>query len=270
LSSHYNPKNANPLSTSLQSVQEACKAHSIFVLARLGYKMKKLWLYRILALILIGILASLGYWQLSRAKQKEILLQSFEKRTAEAPLPTSVLQQKESSDLRFYRTTLSGTFDNKHTFLLDNKTDHGKVGYEVYTSFKANGLATAILVDRGFVPIGKSRKELPSIKPIIGNVSILGMLNLPPNYVAFGQMQESSHLTSPLRIQFVSLSELSTLLGETFFPYILTITPEDPAAYHIQWQNFITMPPERHRGYAVQWFALALTLLILCVALNMS
>lgn len=226
----------------------------------------KNWKLAILAIVCIGILTSLGCWQWSRAHTKEILLKSFTERTEQAPLLTSSLDTKEK-DLRFYRAQLSGHFDNDHTLLLDNKIHEGKVGYEVYTPFIADGLSNPILIDRGFIPIGKSRKELPSIRDIPGNTTITGMLNLPPTYVSLGKMTDSSTITWPLRVEYIHLSEVTPLLQHSLYPYLLILTPKDPAAYDVTWQ-IVIMPPERHMGYAVQWFALALTLLVIFVALN--
>lgn len=226
------------------------------------FKIKN-WKLVLLALVLIVIFARLGMWQLSRAHEKKVLLKSFAVRTSQAPLLT--LSQTE--DLRFYRAQLRGTFDNDHTLLLDNKINEGKIGYEVYTPFKAGSLDKPVLIDRGFVPLGQSRKTLPSIKKIHGTVTISGMLNVPPAYFSFGKINDSALPVWPLRIEYLNLSELAKFLGHDLCPYVLSINPDDAAAYKIKWQA-VTMGPEKHLAYAVQWFALALTLLVLSLALN--
>lgn len=236
----------------------------------------KNWKLAILAVICIGILSSLGCWQWSRANTKKILLKSFAERTEHAPLSVEQLKalgsavkprDDRNSDLRFYRAKLIGHFDNTHTFLLDNKIHEGKIGYEVYTPFIAAGLTKPILIDRGFIPIGKSRRELPLIRNIIGNTTIEGILNLPPTYVSLGKMTDSSTIIWPLRVEYINLREMAPILQNSLYPYLLILNPKDPAAYDVTWQ-IVIMPPERHMGYAVQWFALALTLLVIFVALN--
>jgi len=225
----------------------------------------KNWKLALLALLFFILFTSLGTWQVLRAQQKKVLLQQLAERRLHAPLTANVLTP--SGDWRFHQATLSGHFDNTHTLLLDNKTFHGRVGYEVYTPFYAQGLVTPILVDRGFVPLGNSRKQLPAIKAIAGKVTIMGLLNTPPTYVALGQMQDAARLSWPLRVEFINLKQLTTLLDTPLFPYLFTLDPKDPAAYPLEWQA-VTMGPERHIGYALQWFALALTLLILFFVLN--
>jgi surfeit locus 1 family protein len=225
----------------------------------------KNWKLAILALLFFCLFIALGNWQLQRAHQKKLLLKSFNQRTERIPLTAQDLTT--NTDLRFFRVSLTGHFDNQHTFLLDNKTFHGKVGYEVYTPFIAHGLKTPLLVDRGFIQHAGSRSVLPIIKPVSGTILLTGLINLPPTYHALGSIQESENVQWPMRIEFISLPELSKLLGRTLFSYVLVLEPHHAAAYDIEWQVVI-MGPEKHVGYAIQWFAFALTLLILFAALN--
>lgn len=224
----------------------------------------KNWKLLCLSILFISFLASLGFWQLSRANQKKVLLTSFAERKTHIPL--NAFQLMQTNDPRFYQVTLNGKFDNQHTLLLDNKIFQGKVGYEIYTPFKASGMKDWILVDRGFIPMGATRNQLPNITSIHDDVTITGLINAAPRYASFGKMTDNKEITWPLRIEYVQFSELSHLIGHHYYPYILILKPEN-ADYPIEWQ-IVTMPPERHLGYAVQWFALALTLLILSVALN--
>jgi cytochrome oxidase assembly protein ShyY1 len=214
------------------------------------------WKLALLALILMIFFISMGRWQLSRAEEKENLLKMYAARTKHAPLSAGTLAQ--TSDPRFFRAELRGEFDNQHTILLDNKIHDGKVGYEVYTLFKADGLSTAILVDRGFIPIGSSRSLLPAVRAITGKTTLTGMLNLPPGYVKLGKPADARDPLLPARVEYIQLTQLSTVFGQPLYPYVLTLNPG----------QIINMNPEKHRGYAVQWFAFAFTLLILFAALN--
>jgi surfeit locus 1 family protein len=221
--------------------------------------------WAILAFVFIAFFLRLGFWQLDRAQQKTALLDAFQHRMHQPALKTSAL--RSVADARFYRVQLEGSFDIEHSFLLDNKISHGKIGYEVYTPFKVKGLEAAILVDRGWVPLGETRAKLPNLPLFTENHLLSGILNLPPTYVALGEIKESKEIAWPLRIEFIELQKLSTLLNYQLFPYVVQLDPQDPAAFSIEW-HMVTMSPEKHRGYAVQWFALALTLLILFIALN--
>ncbi|HVE44325.1 MAG TPA: SURF1 family protein [Gammaproteobacteria bacterium] len=229
------------------------------------YKVKN-WKLMFLGVLCICGFMKLGYWQLARAQEKEILLANFAKRT-EAP-PLNVQTLNNISEKRYYRITLTGRFDNQHILLLDNKTFHSQVGYEIYTLFYATGISTPILIDRGFIPIGISRQQLPTLRPITNPVTLTGLLDLPPTYFTLGHTHESFPLHWPLRVAFIDLPQLTTTLHTPLFPYILRIDPKNPAAYPLEWQQVTTVSSVRHRAYALQWFAFALTLLILCIVLN--
>jgi surfeit locus 1 family protein len=215
---------------------------------------------------LFCLLIYLGCWQVRRGQEKKILLNQYQERTLQDPLSFKDLHGiATQKDLRFYRIKLQGIFDNAHTFLLDNKTFHGQVGYEIYTPFQIKQLKIAILVDRGFVPLGGSRHILPLIRSIEGEKTILGMLNCFPRYVIL--KKDSDTLSWPLRVQFIDINTARQTLKYPFLPYVLNLDKESPFSYPIEWQ-IVTMQPERHFGYALQWFALAITLLILFVTFN--
>lgn len=224
------------------------------------------WKLAILALVLMIFFIKMGMWQLARAHEKENLMKMYTQRTEQAPLNASIF--KRTNDWRFFKAELTGEFDNQHTVLLDNKILDGKIGYEVYTPFKADGLSDVVLVDRGFIPMGDAgRSSLPPIRALTGKTTITGMLNLPPGYVNLSKPADARDPALPSRVEYIQLKQLSATLGQPLFPYVLSITPEHPAAYTVKWQ-IINMNPEKHRGYALQWFAFAFTLLILFAALN--
>lgn len=217
----------------------------------------KNWKLAFLALISITFLTSLGFWQIKRGLEKKSLIASYRERAEHKPLFAKDIQPNQ--DLRFYAIHLTGEFDHQHTFLLDNKTFKGQAGYEIYTPFKADHLSKPILIDRGWLPIGANREQLPTVQTPIGQTTVSGTLNLPPRYVAFGSIYETP-MKWPLRIEFVNIAELAAVLNYPLQPYVVQLNTPDAGV--------VLMTPERHWGYAVQWFALAITLLILFAVLN--
>ena len=230
-------------------------------------RIKSPWL-AVLSLIFIIIFISLGFWQLSRANTKAEMLYSFQQRTQLPPASAAEISGI-IKDWRYYQVKLEGTFDDAHSILLDNKIFNSRVGYEVYTPFTAKGMSQIILVDRGFVPMGANRATLPAIpKTASGVVTIHGMLNNPPLYQAFGGMSDNGKIQWPLRVEYISLPQIFKALDiNSFYPYIVSLGPASPGALQVKWQ-VTTVDPAKNKGYAVQWFALALTLLIISVALN--
>lgn len=226
------------------------------------------WKFTVFVFLWICLFVALGYWQLSRAKQKNDLIQQVERRLSLLPLTETNLAGTGQKDLRFYPVALHGKFEGQHTILLDNKTWHGQVGYEVYVPFVPQGTNYTLLVDRGFVQRGPSRQHLPNLPLADDTVLVTGRFDRPPAYFSFGDINEPGPLQWPLRVQFIHLGQLATLLGRPLFPYVVTISPGHPAACMIGPQGVAKIGPARHKAYALQWFALAFSLLILLVVLN--
>lgn len=225
----------------------------------------KHWRLNLLGLVLSGCFLALSYWQYERAQAKAALLSLFQMRKNADPLTNQSVENKQ--DLLFYRTTLLGTFDHAHTFLLDNRTYQGKIGYEIYTPFRLKNSQKIILIDRGFIPLsGKNRAAKPTVTfPAVTHIT--GLLSHPPRHYTKGHMINDDALKPLIRIEYIDLTQLSSLLQHQLSPFIVQLSPTDPAAYPITWRES-TVSKEKHLAYALQWFALSLTLLVLLVALN--
>jgi len=56
-------------------------------------------------------------------------------------------------------------------------------------------------------------------------------------------------------------------------PRIVLLDPSEPDGYEREWSaryNFSEFGPERHTAYAVQWFGMALALLVIYVVVNLK
>jgi len=137
------------------------------------------WKLALLSLVLILILISLGFWQLSRAHEKASLLKNFQARGSMPPASAKDLSVLR--DWRFYQLKVEGKFDEAHTFLLDNKIFNGKVGYEVYTPFKAKGVDVAILVDRGLIAADWAKRFPNNSAPFYSTIVYLTRKGNPKN-----------------------------------------------------------------------------------------
>ena len=63
-------------------------------------------------------------------------------------------------------------------------------------------------------------------------------------------------------IQSLDIEQMSAILGEATLPYTVRLEPGAPGLEQINWQP-VTLSPETHRAYAVQWFFMAVVLVIL-------
>jgi surfeit locus 1 family protein len=61
------------------------------------------------------------------------------------------------------------------------------------------------------------------------------------------------------------MARIQAQLGGSLLPFVLRLSPASEQGYTREWQLRTGLTPERHLGYAVQWFALAAALLTLCI-----
>jgi surfeit locus 1 family protein len=220
----------------------------------------------LLTIVLIAFLISLGRWQLRRADEKQVLFDSFAAGT-DATLPISL----ETPPVRRYQhIEASGHYDETRQVLIDNMVNAERAGYFVITPFALTG-GGWVLVNRGWVPLGASRAERPAI-PVAGDTRRLrGRAdNMPSPGI---QMGTKAALAPPYPVVagFPSHREIAQLLRESSWTSaadLVLLDSGEPDGYVRNW-SAPGFPPLRHIAYAVQWFALALTLLVIYVVTNL-
>ena len=220
----------------------------------------------LLAIVLIALLISLGRWQLRRADEKRVLFESF----AAGTDATQTIDLQTPPVRRYQHVGASGHYDPTRQILIDNMVNAERAGYFVITPFALAG-GGWVLVNRGWVPLGASRAERPAI-PVSSDVrQVRGRAdNMPSPGI---QMGTKAVLAPPYPVvaAFPSRSEIARLLGESSWTSatdLVLLDPGEPDGYVRDWSP-PGFPPMRHIGYAVQWFALALTLFILWVVTNL-
>lgn len=220
--------------------------------------MNFLWL--ILTVLVFSALVKLGFWQNSRALEKELRLARIEQLKSQNPLSLKQINLlAENENINDMPVAIDGIFDEKIIFLLDNQANKGRLGYRAYQVLMTE--QTAVLVNLGWVQGSVNRQELPKIKLLSGKHNIYGNVRL----IEVGiQLQEQvfSGEQWPLRIQQVELDKFSTLINRQLLPYVIYLDKNEKIGFVKNWQP-IVMPPEKHRAYAFQWFSLALAWLIL-------
>lgn len=220
----------------------------------------------IITLVLLPGMIWLGYWQLERAAWKQQLVDAHQ---ASSRLAADSLEwMLDSGTLSEYRpAAVSGHYDLGHQLLLDNKTYHGHAGYHVLTPLRLKDRA-AVLVNRGWVPLGESRSVLPELPGPAEKVMVEGVLKLPPERLFRLDSAEETHQGWPQVVQQIELEQLEKRLGYPLLPVLLLLDSEDAHGFVRDWQPVYDVPPDKHRAYAMQWFTLALVLLLIYTGVN--
>jgi len=221
------------------------------------------WLAAVL--VIIGF-CQLGRWQLHRMQEKQALLDQQPPARAQS-MP---LADAQAAPPRLRWVDDQGRF-LPGTVLLDNQTRDGRAGIKVYQPF-ASDSGARVLVDLGWLPMPADR-TVPTIIPREGAAHVAGLLAPPPaTGIALGPAltrtaQPGVWLANrmPPAEVAVALGLPSTGLGSP----VLRLDPALPGGYARDLELLPnTLPPSRHLGYAVQWFGLALTVLIVALVLE--
>ncbi len=124
----------------------------------------------------LGILLALGTWQMDRMEWKRALIAERSQRLSAPPLslPATIAQPVA---LEFRRVQASGRYLNERELYLGNRPRRGQPGYHVVTPLqRADG--SAVLVDRGWVPLDRKLPESRADGQIDGTTTVQGIARL--------------------------------------------------------------------------------------------
>lgn len=221
------------------------------------------WLWFVITLLVFSALIKLGLWQSERAQEKELRLTQIDALLGKVhqPLDRVLKQLATNEELNDQPVILNGKFDSEVLILRDNQTFNGQLGYRVYQLFYHQNLP--LLINLGWVAGSKQRDILPDIEPIAGEYQLKGNIRIIEQGIVLAE-QEYSQIEHPLRVQQIEVEKLSRLFSKQLLPFAVYLDKNEAIGYKKNWQP-IVMPPEKHRGYAFQWFSLATAWLVLMV-----
>ncbi len=218
----------------------------------------------VLSLCLFPLLCLLGFWQLDRADQKQMILDQYSANQQAAPAVAADLVG--ANNLQYRSAWLRGALDGSRRIILDNRVKNGRPGYEVLEAMTIAGLEQKVLVNRGWVPASLDRNTLPQIKAVEGVIQLRGGF-----YQTLGGYRLDDGISRvaqwPARVGWISAARAEELYGDAFFPYQLRLDQDSPGALQTGWPT-VSVQPAKHTGYAVQWFVMAFVLVIMTVVAN--
>lgn len=214
----------------------------------------------LLTIALIVMLVSLGRWQLHRAAEKRVLYDSF----AAGSDTVRAVDGQTPKVPRYSQVEATGHYDDSRQVLIDNMVNAERAGYFVITPFALEG-GGWLLVNRGWVPLGRSRADRPVIPVNCDARRIRGRAdNMPSPGIRLGNPAPLAP-PYPVVANFPTREEIARLLEEPRWAAaadLLLLDASEPDGYVRNWSP-PGFPPLRHVGYAVQWFGLALALAVI-------
>jgi surfeit locus 1 family protein len=204
----------------------------------------------------------LGLWQLDRAEEKRASIAAFAGGAEQSRRVSGELDGLA----RYQSVELAGRYDAHHQILLDNMPSaRGQPGYYVLTALQSEA-GGWVLVNRGWVPAGMTRTQLPDIA-VDGRLRLVrGQLDeVPRPGIRLGSAHSAAPASSgnwPKVLNFPTQAELAAVLQRPLASSLLLLDPAQSDGYQRAWQARFGFGPERHLAYAVLWFGLLAAILV--------
>lgn len=210
--------------------------------------------------VLAILFAGLGMWQTKRAAEKSDLEQRFASADI-MPLKDAVAQGS-----RFAKVSTLGKYDGTRSLLLDNQMYKGRVGVHVYTPFYTDD-GIAILVNRGWLPLGTSRENLPEVPTPDDDIMINGRLNTFP--VPGRVLGEADQLNSerwPQLVTYLNQADITAALDGPVTSWVVQLDQSEQHGFEDRNWEPVFLTSRKHHAYAFQWYAMTAITLILWIA----
>ena len=223
----------------------------------MGLNLKTLkpgWRMTMFVVFFLPLTVSLGFWQLSRAAEKEAMEFAYLESLTKLPVaPGEQLQD-------FQRVRLTGRLTIER-FMIENQVRDGQVGYWVVQLFYDEKTDRNYLVNRGFFPITgegddkrvkipRPREEISLVGVVWPNTGLVPLLRDEPVGDPWPKTRQRMDIEAFAREANAE-------------PYEIRLEESEWAPLPAPFSQ--VMSPDTHYGYAATWFGLAVALVILYI-----
>ena len=219
----------------------------------------------ILILATMAFLVSLGFWQLDRADQKRTIEASIQK--ANTGVVELIVNQNELLNKEYYEVRLQGSYIGDKQFIYDNQIVDQASGYYVLTPFVLTGQSNAIMINRGFIPWNGRRDQLDDIAVDSAFREIKIQVSRPIKRIELKTSDISNQF--PVLIQAIDFDVIEEISSTSFVDVIGLLDPSSDDGFVRKWEPY-TGSIEKHIGYAIQWFLMALVLGIIGIRIGLK
>jgi len=218
----------------------------------------------ILAVLGISLFISLGTWQVNRAGVKEKLQHDIESRQS---LSAFILKKSiaDISSKVYIPVKALGHYDAKNEILIDNEIYQGNAGYHVLTPLILSEDQSVIMVNRGWVPLGRSRDVLPELTPPVGSIVVNGRIS--PHKSKPALILDQGNIKPGKVWQYFDYDKYIKYTGYNLLPVVILLDEKSGEGYIRNWPKYHSKVG-MHIGYAIQWYVFAAIVFITYIAVN--
>jgi surfeit locus 1 family protein len=227
-----------------------------------GWRFKpRLW-STVVAAVVIAIMVNLGNWQLSRAQEKDARQERLD-RLSQEPVVVLPPVEVKLEDFQYRQVEAHGEYVARHTIYLDNKIHKGVAGYHIVTPLRIGTSSMHVLVNRGWAPAERDRSKLPKVPTPQRQMIVSG--------IATTATQKTLELSQDLVLgrvwENLDLERYRRATGLLLQPVMILQKDDVKDGLIRQWPR-PDSGSAKNLGYAVQWFAMALAVLITYLVLS--
>ena len=152
-----------------------------------------------------------------------------------------------------------------HTIYLDNKIYRGIPGYHIITPLRIGTSSMHVLVNRGWVAADLDRSKLPKISVPDGPIVVSGVATTAVQKT----LELSKELVSGQVWENLDLERYRSTTGLLLQPVMILQQDDVEDGLVRQWAR-PDLGSGKNLGYAFQWFAMALAVLIIYLVLSVK
>lgn len=215
----------------------------------------------ILALLAVGVMIRLGFWQLDRLEQRRVfnarVIQQVEQEPLKITRETLLL---DMSGMEYRKVIVRGRYDFTQEIALRNQVWNDQIGVRLLTPLIITGTDRAVIVDRGWIPQDAYLSGDWSEYAEPGEVTVEGVVRVAQLQADFGKIADPIPASGERLVSW-NLANIPQIAEQMPYPVISVYVQQSPDG---NW----TKPPYRsiltpelsegsHMSYAIQWFTFA-------------
>ena len=229
------------------------------------------WPWVLANLIVVALLLGLSFWQWQRAAAKLNTMARVAHWQQQCELGSAQLIALASNERDAVQVNFPARWLAPMVWLVDNQMVDGRIGYDVLIAVQeisavpgmdtAPKKSSAMLVNLGWVPAPPQRSQLPKVA-VPEQLQIQGIFRTRVKGLLLGENMENKN-GWPMRIQQFDPDSLLAYVPAPLLPGVIYQQKNSPFVVHYR---SVVLLPERHHAYALQWFLLALAVIVIALA----
>lgn len=228
----------------------------------------------IATLVCIPLFIHFGLWQYGKAQKQQLrqttYLKSDQQPAAMFPIDLAQLNPANIADWQYKKVSISGEYDTRYQFLLDNQVHQTRAGYHVITPLKVAGATQYVLVNRGWLPANAVHTEVPVFETPNGLQEVVGQVWVPSDRYFTLEASDAQPTAFKKVWQYIDLKKYQQTVPFKVSPLLIKLDANSDAggfarAWTVSFKRIAT-----HMSYAYQWFGFAVATFLIFIYMSMQ